>query len=208
VSEPRRTKPPASRVPLGRRLRDKLPELSLEVVSIVLAVLAALAVDEWRQARANAGLADTARASVLEEIRSNYGELADTREENQGLLDRINAALATEGRIVDLNLRFEIALLSTAAWETAQITAASRHMEFEWVAEVARVYRVQQLVDEAQGNWVDLMAGLAPESPEALRLQLRVLRQQLVVTLELADGLLRGYESLLDSEESASAVGS
>lgn len=199
------TAPPGQQSP-RRGLRDRVPELAVEVISIVLAVLAALAVDEWRQARANAALAETARTSVLEELRSNQAALLESVVEHRDLLARIDAALAIEGPIRDLDLRFEITPLSTAAWQTAQITAASRHLDFAWVTEVARTYRVQELMDEAQGAWIDLMGGLAPESPEALRLQLRVLRQQLVVTIELVEGVLRSYDDLLDGE--ASGAGS
>jgi hypothetical protein len=55
---------------LRPRLREKLPELLLEAVSVVFAVLLALAVDEWRETRSRNALAARARASILEEIRS------------------------------------------------------------------------------------------------------------------------------------------
>jgi hypothetical protein len=59
---------------LRPRLREKLPELLLEAVSVVFAVLLALAVDEWREPRSRNTLA--ARASILEEIRlEEYAKL-------------------------------------------------------------------------------------------------------------------------------------
>jgi hypothetical protein len=107
--------------PLRERLRGKLPELLLEVVSVVFAVLLALGVDEWRDARARRDLAERALAAVAGEIRSNADELRETAPAHAALRERTARTLATldgEGR-VDLAVDYGIPLLTSAAWRTA-----------------------------------------------------------------------------------------
>jgi len=71
---------PASDVVTARRpwheaLRAKLPEILLEAASVLVAVLLAFAVDEWRDAREKRQLADRARSTVVAELRVNREEL-------------------------------------------------------------------------------------------------------------------------------------
>jgi hypothetical protein len=108
-------------VRLRPRLREKLPELLLEAVSVVFAVLLALAVDEWRETRSREALAARARASILEEIRSNESELRNTRDNHRALLPQVEEALLQiqQKRDTSLQFNFKIALLSSAAWNTA-----------------------------------------------------------------------------------------
>ncbi len=56
-------------------LRRKLPELLVEGFSVALAVLLALAVDEWRENRSNLELAQRAEASIMAEVGSNRSRL-------------------------------------------------------------------------------------------------------------------------------------
>lgn len=52
-----------------------LGDLALEAGAIILSVLAALAVDEWREGRANAALVARATASIVDEVRANRAEI-------------------------------------------------------------------------------------------------------------------------------------
>ena len=54
-------------------LRKKIPvgKILLEFFSIIIAVLMAFLVNEWRQNRADAILADTALHNILEELQQN-----------------------------------------------------------------------------------------------------------------------------------------
>ncbi len=61
-------------------MRARGPELVLEALFVVLAVLVALAVDEWNEGRELRAQADLARAAVMSELESNQAELAAGRE--------------------------------------------------------------------------------------------------------------------------------
>src|SRR5689334_4619331 len=64
------------------RLREKLPEILIEAASVVVAVLLAFAVDEWRDARAKREVAERAKRSIVSELQANRDELSRSFGEN------------------------------------------------------------------------------------------------------------------------------
>ncbi|MEJ2203493.1 MAG: hypothetical protein P8170_05245 [Gemmatimonadota bacterium] len=172
-------------------IRRKLPQLLLEVASVVFAVLVALAVDEWRQDRENGQLAQRALAGIATEIRGNLGELDDARDANRAMLVVLDSALTSETP-QGFGVHFEYALLSSAAWQTSQVTQAIHFVDYGLVQRIARVYDLQTLFVESQRGLVDQMSGTAgvddPVAP---------LRRRLEVLMELEAGLTDVYREIL-----------
>ena len=78
------------------RLRERLPEILLEAFSVLVAVLLAFAVEEWRDDRELAQRADEARVAIVAEIARNERELAGVQQDLQTTLEALeNAAKAT-----------------------------------------------------------------------------------------------------------------
>jgi hypothetical protein len=184
---------------LGRRLWARIPEFMVQAFSVMLAVLIALAVDEWREERANQELAATARANILEEIEGNRDELAGVGSLNAALLERIAGYIdGVESTSPEsLSVNFEFALLSTAAWQTAQMTRAAHFLDYDWMARVARLYSLQELYDRSQTAVVDHMSqGTVPE--EELPRFLQTLQARVALVATLYGGLAQEYADLLD----------
>ena len=99
-------------------LRQKAPELALEAISVVFAVLVALAVDEWREERQYRELAERAVVAVAAEIESNRTELGGSLAENQALLERVREAAEDTVLPPTFSVNYQYSLLSTAAWQT------------------------------------------------------------------------------------------
>ena len=142
------------------RLRKKIPEIILEAVSIIFAVLLALAVNEWREDRQNTKLAERAQQGVLKEIASNHTELVANRADNVTMLDSLNAGLArikleAGGR---LSVEFSLSLLSSSAWKAAQATLAIHFLSFEWVERISKLYGLQELYERHQADLVGTIA--------------------------------------------------
>ncbi len=141
---------------MAGRLKSKLPELAVEGFSVMLAVLLALAADSWREDRANRELAALARASVLEEVRGNLAELEDTREDHVSLLERLVRDIdELDAGGTSAEVGFSFALISSAAWQTAQVTRATQFRGRD-PGEVARrleavAARVQIVLDLQEG---------------------------------------------------------
>lgn len=172
-------------------MRRKLPELLLEAVSVVFAVLVALGVDEWRQDRENLRLAHRALTGIAAEIQGNLGELDGAREANQAMLEQLEAAVSSESP-QSFGVQFEYALLSSAAWQTSQVTQAIHFVDYGLVQRIARVYDLQTLFVEGQRGLVEQMSvGLGPESP------LAPLQRRLEVLSLLEAGLTQSYRDIL-----------
>ena len=186
------------------RLRERWPEILIEAGSVLLAVLLAFAVDEWRDARNKRELARRAQQSILAEIRANRDELRGTFDANtrqlqslQQTLDRFGASPDTTHASVSLG--FHAAQLSDAAWETARTTQAAQLLPFDWIVEVARVYETQALYKTAQLDMLQRTRSAAAEFARAPRpVQIvEPLHSELETFQSLADQLLKKYDEAL-----------
>ena len=184
---------------LRPRLREKLPELLVEAASVVLAVLLALAVDEWRETRSQKALAARARASILEEIRANESELRRTQADNRAMLQRIEEALPRINQEPEtfVEFHFKIALLSSAAWNTAQTTQAANFLDFDWVQRVARIYELQGLYITSQSAVVDRVSGISEILEGDPKRMLTIIAERMRVALHHQDSLLEEYAKIL-----------
>ena len=189
------------------RLREKLPELLLEAGSVVFAVLLALGVDEWRERRDQEALAERARASILEEVRANREELRGTLEPNRALLRKIEAALPRlaedpgarieEGSDVQLAITYQVALLSSASWRTAQMTQAAHFLDFDWVTRVSRVYDQQDLYLTNQSGVVELISSMAEIEEDDPHRMFTIIAHRLKINTAMQETLLARYARLL-----------
>ena len=80
-----------------------LGTLFIEIISIVLAVLLALAVDEWRENRANAQLARETLNRIIVELKLNVNELEDITKKHQTMHDQLEGMLDNMQKKVDLS---------------------------------------------------------------------------------------------------------
>jgi cell division protein ZapA (FtsZ GTPase activity inhibitor) len=188
---------------LRPRFREKLPELLLEAVSVVFAVLLALAVDEWRETRSRNALAARARASILEEIRSNDSKLRNTRDSNRALLQRIEETLSRVERRepeISLEFNFKIALLSSAAWQTAQMTQAANLLDFDWLRGVSNAYELQGIYLTSQSAVVDRISGISEILEDDPQRMLTIIAERLRANLSIQDSVLEEYAKVLKAE--------
>lgn len=142
--------------------------LGLEVFFIVLGVILALGLNEWRQAAANAELGKSALEQVKAEIKENQERLEGTLEEHKLLRAHVEEAIATaqqaeeEGDDVALSYQFNYSstLLTMTAWESAIVTQAVRYMDFATVQQISDIYELFEMYDK-HGRDVILSMGTA-----------------------------------------------
>lgn len=155
----------------GFSFRDKLPELMLEALSVVLAVLAALAVDEWRETRSQHEMAERATAAVVAELRSNREEIGGNLDANLATLAAVRAARGASELPDEFDLNYEYSLVSDAAWETARMTQATQFMDLEDVRQLAALYELQALFERSRDQVMDFImnvGAIIDESPEKI----------------------------------------
>ncbi len=189
------------------KVTEKLPELALEAGMVVLAVLAALGVEEWREVKQQEELADRAMAVVVAEIQSNIDELEENRAANAELLEKVVAADRAGELPDDFNLTFEYSLISTSAWETAQVTQATHFMPIDRVQSLAKLYGLQELFEAAQSEVLDFIFNVGPIAREDPNRIPGMLRGPLSQAVGMETVLVEAYDSLLvriDREEEGS----
>jgi hypothetical protein len=138
--------------PLRLRLREKLPEILIEAASVVLALLLALGASAWHEHGQDVERAQTARAAILAELRNNRDDLAGSRAAMTRNLAEL-AELAKDDSPAkghSTHLDVPLALLSEAAWRTAQSVQALRETDYAWTIEVSRCYELQGMFIQMQ----------------------------------------------------------
>lgn len=180
------------------RLANRWPEFLLEMISILIAVSLAFAVEQWRDDRERAEQAAALQQAVGSEMRSNADLLAESRQE---LIDKITALRDTvsAGQSPnELRVEFELASLSDVAYRALQASEAASIIDLQWRLQVARAYDTQQLVIEQQNRAfarLSDMAGAAPEQGFPLQ-ELRKFVAELRLLLQLRDNLDQHFAAL------------
>ena len=189
----------------GRRFSDVLIEAGM----IFLAVVLALAAEEWRENRDRRELADRALLSIREEIRSNLEELERSAPRNQERLAAATGALEQLEAGVDMleaDVGLEVSLLSTAAWQSARMSQAIQYMDLETVRELSELYEIQGLFDRVQTGMVDSMGEImqiAQDDPAAAVRQ-GVMRFHMLMGLQ--ESLTGAYRDTLAELEAETAL--
>lgn len=182
---------------MGSTLKEKLPEILIEGAFVVLAILLALAADEWREDRENAELARRAIDGLVSELRANRNSLADTHDANAAAFDALRAAAVDTVPPESLGIEYQYTLLSDAAWQTAQVTRAISYMDYEVVQDISRHYGLQSFFQEAQRRLVDRLSGVSEivdESPERVA---QIILGPYTVVMDAETGLVASLDSMI-----------
>ena len=181
---------------MARTLRQRAARILVEVVSVVFAVLVALAVDEWRQDRQVRHDAEAAKAAILAELRANDAELVRTGPSVDSLAARLavlRERIRAGSRSTTGSLNVQLPDFSDAAWRTAQMTRATTHLDLAWLIRVAKAYEAQSLYTDLRNDVVHTFAGInGDESTSALTR----LAGQLGVLQQLGAGLEAKYDTI------------
>jgi hypothetical protein len=134
-----------------------LLRMVVESMLIVLSILGALGVDQWRDGRHDSMVASQSLEIFEREIRSNQARLVDGVPYHAGLRDVVAGMAEDPNRAVEVRSiveGLEPAVLLSTAWETALATGALTHMDVETVSGLSLTYNLQQRFREDMGRGV------------------------------------------------------
>lgn len=192
----------ASSLPLRTRLREKLPEILIEAASVVLALLLALAANAWHEHGQDVERARTARAAILAELRNNRVELDESRAAMKGNLALLGEMAhddsSAKGQSAHLDV--PLALLSEAAWRTAQSSQALRETDYAWTIEVSRCYELQGLFMQMQWLVLEQIADMGKAQLNTRADIARQLQGRIGIMSKLSGDLDQTYADLLDGK--------
>jgi hypothetical protein len=129
--------PKSVTTPTGRSRSRTIGRIALEVFSIVLGVLLALAVSEWQEQRQNEARAATALENVRAELQSNLDLLEIIYPNNSRVVEAIssgeNANSEDEMVVPGVQLR-------SSAWQTLATTGLSNHIDYDLLVGLSQLY--------------------------------------------------------------------
>ena len=125
-----------------------LPRVLFESALIVMSILVALGLDEWRENREDEETVQLALSNFVREIQLNQTSVADSAPFNQGLRSVLRNRYQTDDigsvdEFVNMVESFEPAVLQSTAWETALATGSLAKMDYELVSALSLTYSLQ-----------------------------------------------------------------
>ncbi len=132
----------------SRQISDWLPRVLFESMLIVVSILVALYLDEWRDDRQDAENIEHALANFVSEIQQNRARVEDAAPFNQGLrhvLSRRQEVRAIESVATFVNIieSYNPVVLQSTAWETAIATGSLAKMDYNLVSALSLTYSLQ-----------------------------------------------------------------
>lgn len=178
--------------------RKRFSKVLIEVSSIIFAVMVALIADEWRDDRQQQQRAEAALEQVMAEVAENLSELEQSLEENAELA----AYLATMANGEDegpLQVNMALSLVSDAAWESAKMTQAMHHIEFNRVTELAQYYDQLAFFARRQDAMLTLIGQIRQQDSKTAAAD--SLAGQLQMLLSMQGILIGSSTALLENDQ-------
>jgi len=134
-----------------------LPRVLFESALIVVSILVALGLDEWRQNRQNQAVIRHALTSFLSEVQQNRIRVEDSTPFNQGLRSVLNRHyvdndISSVDEFVSMVETYSPAVLQSTAWETALATGSLAKMDYNLVSALSLTYSLQNRYQLASRN--------------------------------------------------------
>lgn len=128
-------------------MKRGLKQIAFEFFSIVVAVVLAMALSEWRQDFLNRKQADLSFQNIISEVEINIESIQSNKIVLQKSYDRTTAwfkASKNERDTMDVNLNFEHDLLNSTAMEVAKLNQSLTYLSNEKVMDISSVYSIQE----------------------------------------------------------------
>ncbi len=152
-----------------------LPRVLFESALIVVSILVALGLDEWRENREDEQLVRHALTSFLGEMRKNQLLVEDAAPFNRGLrnvlnMHYLNDDISTVDEFVVMVESYTPVDLHSTAWETALATGSLAKMDYTLVSALSLTYSQQNRYVAATRNGLDEVLSPQNLTDETLKL--------------------------------------
>ncbi len=183
-------------------LKERLPDLLIESLFIVMALLGALAIDEWREERQKKELAEIAEKAVVEEMKENREQLDSRQVSHKAMLEELKKNMerwkkdSTDKPEFDFN--YSMALLSGAAWDSARMTQSVQYMPLKRVSNYSKIYHFQQVFIDNQNHLIDKVMTLGELEEDQYRTFTQGVIHRIEILIEINESLVSAYQKAID----------
>ena len=144
-------------------MKPQVKKASLEFLSIVIAVVLAMGLTEWRQDYLNKKRAQESFDRILVEVKSNRDELrgdsANLARDLQFISKWIQQLNANE-EADNFSVNFSFSFLDRSALEVARIDESLTYLPSQYVMDVSEIYATQDFYDKKGPDVFDIMGEL------------------------------------------------
>jgi hypothetical protein len=159
----------------GNSTSDWLPRVLFESFLIVISIMVALALDEWREDRQDAETVRQALLNFNSEIEQNKARIDDAAPFNRGLYNVLRNRyaeddIATVDEFVNMAESYTPVVLQATAWETALATGSLAKMDYHLVSALSLTYNLQNRYQLATGSGMDALMNPQNLTPEQINL--------------------------------------
>jgi len=192
---------------LARRARARIPwgMLALEGFFTVVAILLALAADDWRERREERQLADGAIAAFVAELGENRKRLDGSRAYHDSLRtamlaaldDRSGRAYRSPSDVFPAWRGINPAFLTHAAWESAVATGALRHVSARELRALSLTYELQARLDALNRSLYGIVLDPAVLTAGDFRVGARITAAYLADVVPTEGELSRSYDQTI-----------
>ncbi len=179
-------------------MRNSIGRFGLELLSIFIAVVLAFGVNEWREARRNASLADTALEAIISEMHRNKAIVEQVLPGHEKVREVSSRATSIEMVSAD-SLFFMPIILRNTAWRTASESGAFSYMDYKDATAIAEIYTFQEAYASLTQSMMASSFDINNHDESKRDAQLGVLRFMSFIFVENEKELLKAYEKALST---------
>jgi len=186
-------------------MKVNVRKATFEFLSIVIAVVLAMMLTEWRQDYLNNQLAKKSFTNIVEEIQDNLQKFRNDSVQmatDRDLMTEWVKAWVAKDELPNFSANFRLSILSTAAYEVAKVNQSLTHLDNEQNIDIAEVYGLQAFYTTKASEIFDLMGELqalaiAPES-EALFQVVQILKHRFQLVFNTAKAYISASQDFLE----------
>jgi len=184
-------------------LKERLPDLLIESCFIVIALLLALYIEEYRETQQRLELADNAKRIIIAELEGNILILDQKKTEHQELLEATKNFVKEEtdeqGMLAEFSFNYSMALISNAAWNSAKMSQVVQYFELKDLSSLSQTYQLQELFIESQDKLIDKVMEIGELKKAEMLQHGEGIIFRLEILIHVNENLSRGFKSTIES---------
>ena len=186
---------------LQYKFTKRIPDILLESFFIVVALLLALALDQWRDEQKGLELAKNAKTAIYAELTDNKKKLEDKRIAHEKILETINLyiqqAEAKPSNANELEFEYTMVLISNSAWNSAKMTQVVQSFSFKEITNFSQMYQMQDLYLTNQDKIIDKVMEMGELKEDELLGFAKGFSHRLAILIDINKSFSKGLEAVI-----------
>jgi len=187
------------------KFSERIPDILLESFFIVVALLLALALDQWRDEQKELELAQSAKTAIYAELIDNKRQLENKSVAHEKILqtidEYINRHNASETETESLEFEYTMVLISNSAWNSAKMTQVVQSFNFKEITNFSQVYQMQELYLSNQSKIIDKVMEMGELKEQEMLGFAKGLVHRLGILIDINKNLSKGLGKVIAEKD-------